>query len=366
MRTALIAIAIVVLIVFLAGGVFVFHFAKAAFDVTNDVPKMPTELATARVLSGEGVFAKAVYYTDPGLGVVTDIERTQTGEPVIVGHAGAAFLSANGSASKKIQFDRCEHDVTLSDLAGGSFLCRGSWDTGASLIGLDGKTLWAYTVFPGVDDAASGTIGAGGAQGVVVGFPGGTGIRLISPQGKELWSQKDGNVWHVEIAPSGNSSGNVIVHSNAAGQITLRDANGTVLARSQPEIYLSDFSLTAWKDDSLRNKLIAAQKGSFYVLSQDGKTVTRLSAPKSMTDTDEASGIPVHFSKGTPYYAALVRNTLWSRSVLYIYDQQDQPVYSEVIDQDCAAFSALGDSNGNQDLLLGCNGVVWKYSPTKR
>ena len=366
MRTALIAVGIVVLIVFLVGGVFVFHFVKTALDVGNDVPKMPAELTTARVVSGEGIFAKAVYYTDPGLGVVTDIELMQTGEPLIVGHAGAAFLSPSGSASKKIQFDRCDHDVTFSELAGGTFLCRGTWDTGASLITLDGKTLWSYSHFPGIDDAAAGVIGTGGVRGVAVGFPGETGVRLISPEGKELWTQRDGNVWHIEIAPSGNPSGNVIVHSNAAGQITLRDANGTVLARSQPEIYFSHFSVTAWKGNPLRNKLIAAIKGSFYVLSLDGKTLARLTAPESMTDTDEANGISVHFSRKAPYFAALVRNTLWNRSVLYIYDQQDQPVYSEIFDQNCAALSTLGDPKGNQDLLLGCDGVVWKYSPTKR
>jgi hypothetical protein len=194
---------------------------------------------------------------------------------------------------------------------------------------------------------------------------GGDGILLLSPEGKQVWKQQDGNVWHVEIAPSDDSTGNVIVHSNARGQITRRDANGNVLARNQPEIYFDNFSLTAWKDDPLQDKLIAAKQSSFYVLALDGKTVARLPAPEIVTDTAEVNGIPIRFSKDAPYYAALVHYFLWNRAVLYIYDEKDESVYSEIIDQNCAALSSIKGPKGNEELLLGCDGTVWKYSQSK-
>jgi hypothetical protein len=141
MKTVMIAVGIVALIVFVAGGIMVFHIVRTALDAADDAPKMPDMLLLAKVVSGDGLYAKAVYYKQPDLGVITDIEETQTHVPLVVGHSGAAFLTEDLSASRKVQFDRCDHDVVFSELAGGSFLCRGSWNTGVSLIGLDGKTL---------------------------------------------------------------------------------------------------------------------------------------------------------------------------------------------------------------------------------
>jgi hypothetical protein len=66
---------------------------------------------------------------------------------------------------------------------------------------------------------------------VVVGFNGAGGLHLLNADGKELWKQDDGNVWHVEIAAVDEKSSKMIVHSNARGQLTLRDASGKIMAR---------------------------------------------------------------------------------------------------------------------------------------
>ena len=100
------------------------------------------------------------------------------------------------------------------------------------------------------------------------------------PKENELWKQSDANVWHVAIVAD-DKSGNVILHTNAKGQLTMRDANGNVLGRYDPEIYLASFAMTTWDDDSDWKKLVASARGSIYVLSTDGKTVARLPAPGS-------------------------------------------------------------------------------------
>jgi hypothetical protein len=91
------------------------------------------------------------------------------------------------------------------------------------------------------------------------------------------------------------------------------------------------------------------------------QTLARLSAPGA-AGVDEAQGTPVRFSASDKSYAALVRHSTWARSVLYIYDRQQRLIYQEILGNDCRALFAQTNSGGNEDLLLGCDGLVWKYN----
>ena len=75
------------------------------------------------------------------------------------------------------------------------------------------------------------------------------------------------------------------------------------------EIYLSEFSQTAWGQSSLQDKLLAATNQSIYVLSMDGKTLAKLPAPEVLDDAGpKAAGLPVRLTNGYHYYAAIVRH----------------------------------------------------------
>jgi hypothetical protein len=362
MKWVLISVGALLLVVLLIGGFFIYRFREM---ILGKMPLMPDELKVAKVVWGANQFSKEIFYSEPDLGVITDIGPGTNHELVVVGQSGAAFLTEDRILSRNIHFEKCNSDVISVELGSGAFLCRGTWNTNTTLLDLSGKTLWSYggrTPGPGIDDAAVGELGADGTKRVVVGFNGDGGVRLLSSEGKELWKQDDGNVWHVEIAAADARSGNVILHSNARGQLTIRDSTGNVLGRYSPEIYLSHFALTAWGDDPSRNKLVAVDKGFIYVLTMEGKTVARLPAPATASMA-QPKGTPVRFAKGTPYFASLLRHFLWNRSLLYFYDGQNQLVYDEILDHDCDALLAVPGDPGAENLLLGCDGTVWKYSP---
>jgi hypothetical protein len=320
----------------------------------------PAELTSASVVSGPGLFSKQAFYNVPDLGLITDIQPRRNHELVVAGKGGAVFLTEEGAARKLVHFT-CRSDVTALDVAGGAFLCRGGWIIGAALFDAGGQTLWSFRE-GGIEDSAAGSLDAPNTIRVAVGLTGDGGVHLLNSDGKELWKQEDGNVWHVEIAAADDRSDKVILHSNAAGQLTIRDAAGKVLARHTPDVYLADFSLTAWNDDPRLSKLITARDGTAYVMTQEGTTLARLPAPNYAVRT-ETKGTPVRFSSGPPYYAGLFRLPTWSRALLYIYNDHQQLIYEEILGDECAALQAVPGKNGKkEDLLVGCNGAIWKYS----
>jgi hypothetical protein len=320
----------------------------------------PSELRTPKVILGQGLFSKSLYYQDPSLGVITDIEKGADGQLVLVGQSGAVVLNPNLQPASIAHYPKCMSDVAFVNLSTGTFLCRGSWVSDIALFNRDGQLVWRYGAkTPGIDDAVAGQIE--GSETVIVGLNGDGGLHRLDPQGKELWQQPDGNVWHVEIAVPDSGTGAMILHSNARGQLISRDGAGNVVRQDKPEIYVSHFALTAWDDHPTRNDLITPGDGSLYILTMHAQTLAKLSAPGT-AGVDEVEGTSVRLSALAMSYAALVRHSMWKRSVLYIYDKQQRLIYQEVLDHDCGALFARANSSGNEDLLLGCDGSVWKYS----
>ena len=175
----------------------------------------------------------------------------------------------------------------------------------------------------GVDDAASGDFGNAVNQ-FVVGFNGGEGVHLLDSNGKMVWRREDGNVWHVEIVESGEHPEPLIVHSNAKGELTIRNGSGEVLARHPFEKYLSKFSITAWGTDQCRDKVITSDSSFVYIVGLDGKTIARLPARIHGDGDGETLGTPFRASNGVSYYVSLQRYELWTRSVLRVYDDHNR------------------------------------------
>lgn len=48
--------------------------------------------------------------------------------------------------------------------------------------------------------------------------------------------------------------------------------------------------------------------------------------------------------------------------MLRVYDDQNRPVYEEVLADKCAALRTISNKNGLEDLLLGCDGKLFRYS----
>ena len=373
LKVFLIGCATVLVLAFLSlliGGYVLYRRMASVSPGTPGRLQMPAGLKTPGVRVGKGFLKQDVFLTNPGLGKVTDIVWGELDpkpglELGIAGTDGAVFADKSASVKSSVNYGGNFDRVTIIDVEGDGiceFIDRGSWASKAALIDHKGRTLWRYGGMPGVDDMAAGDVDADGIKEFAVGFNGGGGVDLVDRNGKKRWNKPDGNVWHVEMVDMDDDGRDEIVHSNARGDITIRDSMGDTVFSESPGPYFSSFSLVRFPTETSQQYLLQAEDDYTWLFDFNAKSVRKLPAP-DCGDLGDPFGAPVTLVKGKPpYLAVLVEYNNWNRSALYVYDPGGKLVYQEVIPEDCAAIAALAlDNSGTEALLIGAPGKVLKY-----
>ncbi len=361
------AVGLVIILVIL-GGFFVYQ--RFIAPIVSSRLRMPSDLETPSVLVGSRFISKSLFLEDPRLGTITDIVKGELDpspglEIGIVGSQGALFVDETSGVKSSMMFSAQADHVDVIDVDGDSiyeYLNRGSWAIDASLIDHKGNSIWTYGGGPGVDDMCAGDIDGDGELEFVVGFNGGGGVHLLDKNGKKRWKQPDGNVWHVELVDTNGDGSLEIVHSNAGGEITVRNRQGGIISRSDPAAYFSDFSLCKWPSKEDRQYALLSEDDTIWLFDFDGKAVAQFDAPKCGT-LGHARGVPIKIKSDQPeYLAVIVEFSNWKRSILYVYNPTGALVYQEVLPEVCGSIAAISlDNSGTDTMLIGGEGKVWQY-----
>lgn len=358
------------ILVFLAvcGGIG-YYFNKKFTSYDSNRLNKPEQLNVTGVWTGAGFFVKSVYLDDPGLGEVTDLKtgsfvEGQENVLAVVSTRGAVFLDQNGERLRECTFKDKVDNMRLVTQGGESnylFVNQGSWRLFASLIDADGSTRWEYGGRPGVNCMAAGDLDRDGKLDFAVGFNGGGGIHRVDDNGRKVWEQPGGNIWHVEIADTTGDGAMNIVHSDAGGRIYVRDAEGTVLSSHRPAPYFSDFSIVRWPDAASPNHCLLAEDDLMWIFDFDGSVKATFPAPYSGT-VGHAFGTPFRFAEGD-YLAVIVKIRRWETSILYVYDPAQELVYQEVLPEECGSILTVRDpATGADRILVGGDGKVYAYT----
>ncbi len=331
---------------------------------------MPAHLESPAVLVGSGFLVRSSFLWDIRLGAVTDIVLADLDpgpglELGIAGSWGALLRSEDTGTESAVTFSPRAAHVDIVDVEGDGvceYMNRGSWIVDPSLLGHDGRQLWTYGGPSGVDDMCAGDVDGDGRLEFVVGFNGGGGVHLLDSKGNRKWQKPDGNVWHVEIMDADGDRKAAIVHSNAAGQMTVRDRLGAITRRRSPGGYFSEFSLCRWPSKDGREHALFAEGDTVWLFDSNGRAAAQFDAP-GCGDRGHARGVPARiWPDRDEYFAVLLSYRLWGRSVLYVYDPAGALVYQEVLPQACTSIAALSlDGSGADTILVGGLCEVWQY-----
>lgn len=322
------------LLLLAVGGYFGYrYYVKPQVD---EMLGQSEDIGPAGVVVGQGLLQPRVFFSDPGLGVVTDIsvgklDPTPGAAVGVAGEEGAVFLDQSGAAVSSVKFTDSYDRIVMVDVEGDGvceFMDRGSWGSEAALLDHRGQKLWSYGgKGGGVNDMGAGDVDNDGMLEFAVGFNGGGGVHLLDRAGRVRWQRPDANVWNVGMADLNGDGRAEIVHSNAGGQLIVRDELGNIVSqtrqgakpasRTQPLMPgFFHFSLCPWPASSSPARVLASGRDTVEVFDAAGKTLATLDAPRVSYFSD-VIGVPMRLRKDAPeHYAVAVTFQLAEKSAL--------------------------------------------------
>lgn len=378
-RNALIGVASLALLLLAAGAFLYFKVVAPGVRIAEAELEAKKAKLQPRIIIGQGDFKKRLFYASDELGRISEVRfgwpaDREAADIAVVGSHGVDFIDAAGHVKQTVRFTeaRGSFDIVRLDPSGAyGYLTREeSWSRAATLLDKEGHEIWHSDggSWPGIDDSAAGDVDGKGKPSIVVGYNGAGGVALFDLQGNRLWKKLEANVWHVETLDTNGDGRAEILHSNAGGQLVVRNASGDVIGRYLSGVYVSHFAVTLWGDEQQPTHILVpiseAHEGGcnpmFVILEANGKQVARLESPLGDLFSRTKS-TPIRFPKASQFFAVIENDFASDRSNLLLYDGGHRVVYQEILGESCLGLAEAGKEVGR--LLVGCNGKIWEFSP---
>lgn len=110
------------------------------------------------------------------------------------------------------------------------------WQKEVVVMSRNGKKIWSYGGFFGVDGAHFGDLDGDGSDELIVGMNGMSGLHAVGRDGQLFW--KEGalaNVWSQAVVPARNGKPGLVFATEAGGSVRVFDAKGNQLRSIRPK-----------------------------------------------------------------------------------------------------------------------------------
>ncbi len=331
---------------------------------------------------GAGLFAKKLFASVDGIGVVTYIQRGKLRSPTIIevgiaGAYGARFFDDRGTQHASVEFAaprpegawvyaRIVKQTSANEV---SFFRQSRYAaTYDSLTDSHGTEVWR-TPFSTVASTFGDLTGSGVAEFIFASQDDAIEARNLA--GSVLWRrEKVGWATNMDLLQSqGREASEILI--SIQGKLVALNPNGESLFSQKPNLeqYFSRFSTMQWSPVCTQCLLISSNE-HFVLLSSDGSRVLRrlsggyLQDPTAIAVSFHGEAAPMLAIGGTVTYQG--NRSAGYQAVggeVYIFDSHGTLVYEEVLPERVDALGVIPSSDGKAEtLLVGGENKVWQYS----
>jgi len=354
-------------------GVFHAVFVRPQMrDYAAATPVRPEPRKDFVTLKGEGVFTRGVFAECRYMGPITDIacgEYGGTPEKVVViaGGSGAVLFDRGGRLKSVIRFSRSNlGDVRIMGVAGTrrcQFVAGGGYGTLPALLDSDGRLLWSCTV-SGFSGMTGGDLDGDGSQEFAMWSR--DGIVCLETNGRAKWGLRIFKALSMVVGrPEGTDRDRIITRTEEAGKVYMIhiDERGRIVKKARTSRNGWELQLFRIPGAAGRQYLLDVQRDELCLMDLNGKTVRRYTAPGAGYET---RGVAMKSGEGRGYWAAFAGRGLGWKTMVHVFDSDGKLAFAEFIPETGTGLAAVDlEGKGNDTLLVGGEGKVWRYSLKK-
>jgi hypothetical protein len=349
-------------------------FFRLSFFSTKHLMRQERPAELKKMLNQEtsGFLTEKVVFEEhapAGISSITRMNcRAGAGDEIVLAlPRGIVFLNEKGY--------QVQHKVDLSDRKSFSSIEPVVVDGGAPrllahkfqedvyLLDLDGKERWKSSAVGstgGIEGVASGDVDGDGNPEFAIFYRYRDGIHLVDADGRTRWKHPVYALGHLEMADvDGNGKVKILYtnsnNANRMTELTIVDAEGSVVAQRKISTASSEFAVTRWPDPGAPN-IVLTEEERIRLVDLNGDTVMTLGAP-GCRPFGKLKAVSVKFSSNSSPYLAVRKSLHPDLFVLYVYDTAGKLVYQKTETTEGGRIPTLASvpaaKDGTEKLLVG-------------